>query len=86
MMFFYVRALAIILEPTRWLTRFLLSTSKSNDAGSEAARWKGTSCLRHRHNALSARLQNSSVLQLVGDRHGSNLELYEQQRPRVGDQ
>ena len=52
---FYIRALAIILEPTRWLTTVAISTSKSNDADREAASWKGTSCMRHRQHALFAR-------------------------------
>ena len=66
------------------------STSKSSDAGSEAARWKGTSCVRHRQHALVAGPQNSSVLQVVGDRfgtsHGFGLGLHVQRLRRVGDQ
>ena len=58
MTFFVIRALTLILEPTRWLTRRFFLTSMSNDAGSEAASWKGTSCVRHHQHALFARLQN----------------------------
>ena len=68
----------------------VFSTNHSNGAGSEAASWKGVSCMRHRQHALFARLQNSSALQLGGDRfgttHGSDLELHVQQLRRVGDQ
>ena len=40
--------------------RAFFSTGKSDDAGREAASWKGTSCVRRRQHALFARLQNSS--------------------------
>ena len=91
MSFCYVRALAIMLEPTRWPARCLFfSTSESNDASSEGSKLEGTSCMRHRQRALFARLQNSSVSPLVGDRvgtsHGSDLVLHVQQLRRVGDQ
>ena len=72
MTFFYIWALTITFKPTSWLTRWFLSTSKSNDAGSEAASSKDTSSVRHRQHAPFARRQNSSVLQLVGDRFGTS--------------
>ena len=62
---FYFRALAIILELDTLADTAVVSTSKSNDASSAAASWKGASCVRHRQHALLARLWNSSVPQLV---------------------
>ena len=53
-MFFYILALATILESTRWVGFF-----EANGADIEAASWKGTSSMRHRQHALFARLHNS---------------------------
>ena len=50
----------------------VLSTSRSNDAGSEAASLKGTSCTRYCQHALVARLLNSSEFLLVCDRFGTS--------------
>ena len=41
MAFVYIRARAIILRPTRWLTRSVFSTSKSNDAGQRRGKLEG---------------------------------------------
>ena len=76
--FFYIRTLAIIFRPTRWLTRCVfLSTGQSEDANSEVASWNILYATLS--TSVFARLQNSSVLHLVGDRfgtsHGSDLGL-----------